>query len=332
VLPLPDGDGATLEVGSVPDVDPAAAARAAFALHPALPSVPEMPRRGPGEGILARVMGGLLLAGEGAHARLAVPLEGPALEAALTGALEEVPPPERAAGLPATAAEVRRTAHRGLVKAALVGPAALAETLRDAEGRSAAAVPAAAEAVARFVARRAVALARAVAAWGVSPVVQLDEPGTTDGLSHGEARRVAEVMAAVRGAGARVALHDCGARRGDRALALAPDLLLVDATGDDPPLVRFPAALSAYLARGGSVAWGVVPTRAPFPDGGRAARALLARIAAAGVDPGLARARAWLSPACGLGASSAADAASARAALAEASAAWGGRGGAPPLP
>jgi hypothetical protein len=277
VNPLPDGNGATTEIGSVPDLDAAAAVEAAILHHPEMPFVPELPRKDRREGMLERV-----LCDSGAG----------------------LPSPERASGLHAFLARMKKPAAPRRVKVGLAGPILLGRRGRPFD---------------RNLAPR---IAKALAGSESVPLVQFDEPGTTDDATAKELGRLADAMTVARACGARVAIHDCGAVRGATLLALAPDAISVDATKADVPLLADGAALGRYLVRGGSVIWGVVPTGVEAPPEPDAVRALLDRVGGATGDRDLARRRGWLSPACGLGLRTREGAAATRRALARASAAW----------
>jgi hypothetical protein len=310
----------TVEVGSVPGDDPVGAAEAAVALHPWLPSLPEMPARGAGEGAVARGLEGFPFAAESPRpadgARFAVSLAAhdPALARAIDAARPGLPSAARAAALPPF---LRALAARGAreAKASVLGPVALSRALVDPDGRPLAEVARTFSAVAGFVLRRALALARALREAGARPWIQVDEPGETDRLSTAAEAILGDLLARLRAEGVGVAVHDCGAVSGRGLARLLPGLALVDATRDPAPLVSSPAHLRALLDAGARVAWGVVPTDGRPPAPGRAT-AVLERAGEAAGDADLVRDRAALSPACGLGALSPEAAARVREALA----------------
>ena len=321
VTPLPDGCGEAIEIGSVAGREPKAAAKAALDHFPELPSVPELPRKDPTEAILVRDLGPLAQIVRAATLRTARP----AGDAALIRDLDEadVAAGPEPAGFAAflDALEARRP--RPLrVKVAVAGPVLLAQRVTDAAGRPLASVPAAADAVARYVVRRAVDLASRLAAFGPTVVVQLDEPGTTDGLDTASFWRLSSVVGAIRMAGHLGAIHDCGARDGRKLLLIGPDLLLVDAWGVAVPFEAHGEALGGYLRGGGTVAWGVLPTKGVLPDPRKVARGVLDRMGAVAGDRDVVCRRGYVSPACGFGASTLEFERRARAALGIARSAW----------
>jgi hypothetical protein len=321
VTPLPDGHGEAIEIGSVTGRDAQAAAKAALELRPFLPSVPELPRKDPREGILVRDLGPLARIVEPATLRTTRP----AGDAALVRDLEEADPatgPESEGLTAFFEALSTRKPVPPRVKVAVAGPVLLAARLTDAAGRSLATVPAAAEAVARYVVRRAVDLASRLAAFGSVVVVQLDEPGTTDGLDTASFWRLSSVVGEIRMAGHLAGIHDCGARDGRKLLLIGPDLVSVDAWGAAVPFEAHGEALGGYLRGGGTVAWGVLPTSGVLPDPRRVARGVLDRMGAVAGDRDVVRRRGLVSPSCGFGASTLEFERRARAALGIARAAW----------
>ena len=71
-------------------------------------------------------------------------------------------------------------------------------------------------------------------------------------------------------------------------------------------LTLYPAEVSAFLERGGSLAWGIVPNNESAMDETPSSLAdmvdgFMADLAAKGVDPGLLARRSLVTPQCGLG-------------------------------
>ncbi len=300
--PLPDAGGETCEVGSVAGREPKSAARTALDAHPFLPSVPELPRRDRVEGILVRDLAPLARVVDAASLRCRIPAADPAVVRELDDSDPGAGPVSEGFAAFLELLEARKPRPQR-VKVALAGPVLLAARLADPAGRSLASVPAAAEAVARYVARRAADLASRLGAFVPSVVVQLDEPGTTDALDTASFWRLSSVVGAIRMAGHLAAIHDCGARDGRKLLLIAPDLLLVDAWGDVAPFAPHGEALGGYLRGGGTVAWGVLPTRGVLPDPRKMSRGLLDRLGAEAGDREVVRRRGLVSPSCGFGAS-----------------------------
>ena len=321
MTPLSDGNGEAIEIGSVAGRDPKAAAKTALDLHPFLPSVPELPRHAPGEAILTRDLGPLAKIVNSSTLRTTRP----AGDAALVRDLDDADlttGPESDGFVAFLDALKARKSKPIRVKVSVAGPILLSQHVTDAAGRSLASVPAAADAVARYVVRRAVDLASRLSAYCATVVVQLDEPGTTDGLETASFWRLSSVVGAVRMAGHVAAIHDCGARDGRKLLLIGPDLISVDAWGARVPFAAHGEALGGYLRGGGTVAWGVLPTRGALPDPRKVARGLLDRVGEVVGDRDVARRRGLVSPSCGFGASTLDFERRARTALRIAHLAW----------
>lgn len=297
------GPGTPSAIGSLPHVDALAAASDALRLTPELAVAPQLPARHPREGMLAQVVTGVpgVQVGEDGwrlsvdRRRLAVPAEPLPLD------------DEAWAGTRTFLALAAASGHAGPVKLQVAGPLTVGLALLHAGAR-----PAKAFAVAATVVRQRVRSVLALAAEFLpgSPVVfVLDEPGLTafvhDGFPLGPEETIDLLsggLAAATGGGAAMAgIHCCGPTDWRMVLHAGPDLVSfpVDASvGDDA------AGLSAFLDRGGVVAWGAVPTDRPLGDREdahwRRLTELWCDLSRNGCDPLLLRTQAIITPACGL--------------------------------
>lgn len=294
--------GTPSAVGSLPHVDPVEAARVALALTPELPAAPQLPRRHALEGMLAQVAAGVpgvSVAADGAslvvdRRRLAAPADDAELD------------PDAWAGALTFLEVASATGHRGPIKLQVTGPVTFGLALVAAGVKPARAFPAAGAIVRQRV--RAL-LRRANDGLPDAPVVLvLDEPGLTAYLADGFPLGADDTidllsggLAAAKGA-ALAGVHCCGPTDWRLVLHAGPDLLSmpVDATvGDDA------AGLSAFLDRGGWIAWGAVPTDRPIGDREdvhwRNLTSLWCDLSRNGCDPMRLRTQAILTPACGLG-------------------------------
>ena len=320
-MPLPDGNGEAIEIGSVAGRDPKAAAKTALGLHPFLPSAPELPRSNASEAILARDLGPLSNFVSVSTLRTTRP----AGDAALVRDFDDADPaagPESEGFQAFLDALKARKPSVARVKVAVAGPVVVSQRVTDAAGRSLASVPAAADAIARYLVRRAVDLASRLSAFVATVVVQFDEPGTTDALDTASFWRLSSAVGAVRLAGHLAAIHDCGARDGRKLLLLGPDLISVDGWGARVPFSAHGEALGGYLRGGGTIAWGVLPTKGALPDPRKVARGLLDRMGEVAGDRDVVRRRGLVSPSCGFGASTLDFERRARTALRIAHVAW----------
>ena len=152
-----------------------------------------------------------------------------------------------------------------LAKAQLAGPVTLRWVTRLSDGRTLSEEPALDRAVFRLSLARALAMTRALRRAGATPVFFLDEPGlyAFDGRNpaHVVVLQELRVLAsALRHEGAIVGLHCCSNTDWARLLRLGVDLLAVDARLSLDALVDDREAFLEFLAGGGTLALGIVPT------------------------------------------------------------------------
>jgi methionine synthase II (cobalamin-independent) len=288
--------GRTTAIGSLPHVDPAAAAAFVVDELPELPAAPSLPRRDPRESMVAQAawgMPGVTVSADGTLSLASTRLE---VDAGLADAdLQDEPWGSLRAFLSAVP-------PRTPVKLQLTGPITLALALRRAGAPRPRAFAAAANAVTQRVRHVVDAVADRVPR---SPlVVFLDEPGLAaldDELSPTAVTDVLRRALAAVGPGIVTGVHCCGQAAWVTILDAEPDVLSlpVDMAGR----LR-PGDLRGHLDRGGWVAWGAVPTSGPLPGD---VDALWRRMAerwhdldAGGCDPVLLRRRVLVTPACGL--------------------------------
>jgi len=112
--------------------------------------------------------------------------------------------------------------------------------------------------------------------------------------------------AAIHAEGALAGLHCCGNTDWSLVLATGIDVLNFDAFQFFHGLPLYPAELTSFLERGGTLAWGIVPTSAAIEK--TTAAELLAllderigQLADKGLDRGRLNAQMLLTPSCGLG-------------------------------
>lgn len=117
----------------------------------------------------------------------------------------------------------------------------------------------------RLVLARALAMTRAIAATGAKPILFLDEPG----LYAFDRRRPSHVVElkelsiaaqALQRAGALVGLHCCGNTDWTAMFKLGLDFVSADVRLSLAPMLATGNALDEYLARGGWLVLGIIPT------------------------------------------------------------------------
>lgn len=292
--------GLATTIGSLPHTDPAAAATFVLERQPRLPAAPSLPNRSAVEGMLAQAawgIDGVTVLSDGSldvDARSVDPAA-PLLDPGIGG--------EPFVALRAFLAAV--AGRRAPIKLQLTGPVTLGIALHGlgVPAKRAFAVAGAA------VRARASALVRAAQdAAPVAPlVVFVDEPGLTGvmdrsfPLDPNSAIDLVSSSLAVLEPHAITGLHCCGPADWRVVLQAGPQILSVPV---GVGAVEHAGAISAFLERGGRMAWGAVPTSGPL---GATPERLWQQLSAewcgltqGGCDPVLLREQALITPACGL--------------------------------
>jgi methionine synthase II (cobalamin-independent) len=290
--------GLATSIGSLPHVDPAAAASMVLRCHPLLPAAPQLPHRTPYEGMVAQWAGAL-----------------PEVHVEPDGSLLV----DRAIVDDACVATLDERAHAGLlsfvdaaaasdvpprrIKVQLTGPLTLGMALHAAGmpadrafERGAAAARSWVGAIESLVAERLpdtpmllVFDEPALVAWRLD-TAPIERELATDLLS--------SVLAVPTGT---VGVHVCGA--GDRRLAFeaGPKVLAFEVR---PDLVDDADVISRHLEADGWIAWGAVPTDRPVGESAeplwRALVEVWCELTKRGCDPVRLRTNAIVTPACGL--------------------------------
>lgn len=292
--------GLAVSIGSLPHVDPRAAATFVLERQSRLPAAPSLPNRSGMERMIAQAAWGIagvtvLPDGSLEVDDAAIDPRSPLTDAGIDG--------EPFVGLRAFLGAV--AGRRAPIKLQLTGPLTLGIALNSIGVPVAEAFEVAGAAV-RARARSLVHAARETAP--MAPlVVFVDEPGLTAAMDPSfplDANRAIDLVSstlAVLEPHAITGLHCCGPADWRVVLQTGPQILSL-------PLgmgaVDHAGALGAFLERGGWVAWGAVPTNGPLgatPE--RMWQQLSAEWCALtqhGCDPVLLREQALISPACGL--------------------------------
>ncbi|MGB7763204.1 MAG: hypothetical protein WBL61_25440 [Bryobacteraceae bacterium] len=199
------------------------------------------------------------------------------------------------------------------VKGQVTGPFSFAMTVTDENKRALAYSPELHEVAVQGMAMKARWMARKLRAAADGALVVLDEPYLCSfGSAFVNVSRQ-DVIAAIGGAveaihkeDAMAGLHCCGNTDWSLVLGTPLDVINFDAYEFFQGLSLYPAELDAFLRRGGTLSWGIVP---PSRSGvALDARALLAalddrigQLVSKGIDRGMLYRHALLTPSCGLG-------------------------------
>ncbi len=150
----------------------------------------------------------------------------------------------------------------------------------------------------------------------VPPIVFIDEPGLVSFGASGFAgvsremvtETVAEVIGAIKGAGGLAGVHICANGDWGPALTSDTDIISFDAYFYFSNFILYKEQLIDFLARGGILAWGIVPTGDPLLLAKESTRSLfatwqaqLAILASFGFSEKQLMAQTLIAPSCGTG-------------------------------
>jgi hypothetical protein len=278
--------GLATAVGSLPHSEPQAALDLIGARLAAVPHWPQLPLRGPQEGFVIQFLNPLLKTGllewEGEKIRFAT--EASDWDDRLTAfyllylAVEEgdekvldqfAIPPEAATGFYAFLERMAGgTGQAECLKGQVVGPLTAAFRLTDAAGRSAYYDEQLRDVVVKSLALQGRWQARILGGFSSRTMVFVDEPGVS---IYGQSTYITvtremiredleAVVEGIQAAGALAGIHSCAAVDWSILMETRADVISLDAYGYFDSLLPFRDELGDFLARGKTVAWGIVPT------------------------------------------------------------------------
>lgn len=308
----------TFAIGSLPHTQLELALQVAFQLD--IPTLPQLPRTGAAEFMLPQALDGLPGVVWDTDGRTTIVRDqwerssrrfNQQLDSALKGhglaAFEPGPTSCRAWKPFLWEVENRKSPF---AKAQIAGPVTTLWATTLSDGTPAADVLEVSSQIHRLVLARSLAMTAALKATGTTPIIFLDEPGlfAFDGSrpTHAiELRQLGVVAATLKRAGALVGVHCCGNTNWGEVAKLDLDFISADARLSLASILDAAPAFDEYLARGGWLGLGIVPTsmvtREPITDQVAAALTVL------GDKRASVLARTMLSPACGLALRTVAD-------------------------
>ncbi len=261
----------TTGIGSLPHTSVEAAVEQSFRMD--VPYLPSMPNRDAREYMLPQALEGMpgIVADDAGMILLdldAWKAGHIAYDDKLHAALEDgelapfMPSPDYAAA--SSAFFERLTGEdRQYAKAQIAGPMTLQWTLRTEDGQLP--PPVALTQVSRTVLARTLAYAERIKACGSTPVVFVDEPGLY-AFSRTQPNHIVMLqelrinLMALKKAGAQVGLHCCSDADWGALMGLGLDVLAIDTRLSLPSLLKAGEALVTFVAMGGRLALGVIPT------------------------------------------------------------------------
>lgn len=315
-------------IGSLPATDAREAVETVLAYCPDLPHWPQLPKISRAEGMNEQALAGLpglVITAEG-RLRLAedeaffLGVERLMTAHAAGDASVAAMQPETAAGFEPFVAAVRR---RGLrqAKGQIAGPVTVGMAVLGEDGNPILYNEVLRDVLVKFLSLRVRWQAEQLRAAGAEPIIFVDEPFLSSfgtpffNWGVGQVREVLEAVAA----GAEITGSHCCSNT-DWSIFLGSRLSVVsfDAFEFAENFLMYRDALAAFMARGGNLAWGIVPTD---PDllAGQTAQGLrnrllplVAKVEALGFKREQVFRQSLITPACGLGSR---DAATAKQAL-----------------
>ncbi len=316
--------GLATGIGSLPHRRADQALDAVLRWLPEAPFWPQLPRRSPWEGMTLQYLEGfpgLRTRGEGADPIVDTGEGGLGeLESFYAHVLSDDLEPfklsrTRAPGFYALEERLVQSPPRQLrfVKGHVTGPVTLASSLKDGEGREITYDEGFREAVASLVAQKARWQVRRLGRFGVPVILFLDEPvmevfgSAYSGLSRemvlGMWKPAVDALA---GEEVVLGVHCCGNTDWGLLFEAGVNVVNFDAYHYLEKMLLYPVEVARYLASGGVLAWGVVPTTKEAEAESTAA--LLRRLdegigafAERGVDEALLRRQCIITPSCGMG-------------------------------
>jgi methionine synthase II (cobalamin-independent) len=312
-------------IGSAPGLDVQGTCREILNRFPEAPFWPQFPRRSPVEDMTLQYIEGIslleadpdgrrpLLTSLDTAAQLADLYEHVLSEDAAHFSISR----EYAPGLHELIGLLRQQGKPcgNYIKGQTVGPVTLALAARDQEGKALIHSPEWTEALTQALALKALWQVRELAATGREPILFLDEPSLSgfgsafSPLERAEVIRIlGSFMAFLRErTPAVMGIHCCGNTDWSMLLEAGPDIINFDAFGYLDTFLLYRADILRFLERGGSIAWGIVPTsdedlkRVSLEDLLERLQAGLFRLGEWGLDANTIRRRSFLTPACGMG-------------------------------
>lgn len=261
----------TTGIGSLPHTSVDAAVEQAFRMD--VPYLPSMPNRDPKEYMLSQSLegmpgiiaddAGMILLDLDAWKAGCVEYDDKLHAALEDGALAPFAPTGEYAAASGAFLERLAVEKPQWAKAQLAGPMTLQWSLRTADGKMP--PPTALTQVSRTVLARSLALAERITAAGSTPLIFVDEPGLY-AFARTQPNHIVMLqelrinMMALKKVGAKVGLHCCSDADWGALMGLGLDVLAIDAELSLPSLLKAGEALVTFVAMGGRLALGVVPT------------------------------------------------------------------------
>lgn len=207
----------------------------------------------------------------------------------------------------------RPPVHARYLKGHITGPLTAGISYKDDQGRDIIHNEQLYDAVVKKLAMNAVWQIRQLGTFGKPVIIFLDEPAMeTLGSAFSPAapelvaEKLEEIIQAIHEAGGIAGVHCCGNADWPLIFNTRVDIVNFDAFGYLERVLLYPAEIRLFFARGGALAWGIVPTGPSA--GAESAEGLIARLEggirrleAAGIPRAVILRQSIITPSCGLG-------------------------------
>jgi methionine synthase II (cobalamin-independent) len=220
-----------------------------------------------------------------------------------------------AAGFHAYVRSLKQGLPRGarFLKGHITGPFTFGTTLKDEQGRDIAYNEVMFDAIAKGLAMKAVWQVEQLKPFGLPVIIFIDDPAvgalgsafsavSADDVS----RKLNEIIDTIHEAGGIAGVHCCGNADWPLFFRTGVDIVNFDAFGFMDKVLLYPDDIKTFIARGGALAWGIVPT-SEF-TGTETADGLIARLDEGmkrleknGVSRDVLRRQCLITPSCGMG-------------------------------
>lgn len=319
-------------IGSLPLTDYLEAARLVWEHTPEIPLWVQLPKV-PAEGITRQFAAGMPGLAQ-ADGRARIDTTGPGFEEAMVRFYEEAlavegtaddldrsrfaMAPEAAPGFFELLRQAGgRTPPPLAVKGQIIGPVTFGTSLCDSDGKAIFYDPQLRDVMVRLLSLRARWQVRRLGALGRPVLLFIDDPAITGfgssiyiGLGRDEiTQSLGAMIEAIHQEGGLAGVHICANADWTLILDSKADILSFDAYAFFDQFVIYRDGIRRFVQRGGVIAWGLVPTLSPEDLAHASAVALhaqwaekSAQVADLGIDRDEVKARALITPACGMGA------------------------------
>jgi methionine synthase II (cobalamin-independent) len=255
-------------IGSMPQTDPKEACSLVAKYLPDLPAWPQLPKRSNQENMYAQFsegFPGIVLEGAKAYVERSADFDS-RLEQLYNAEAENQPDnygisAEYAAGLHAFLALKEK--HPRMVKGQITGPITWGLMVTDRQQRGILYDDLLAEALAKFLRLKAMWQERFLRQIAPDTIIFVDEPYLTSlgtafvAVPNEQVTTMLEVV--LSGITGLKGVHCCGSTDWSLLLKSSTDILSFDAYNYADSLGCYPAEVKAFVERGGSIAWGIIP-------------------------------------------------------------------------